>query len=532
MLLRKKICLFFSLFAFLPISILGTYQGFISYETLVREAKDNLSVNLLEKEGAIRGYFQRACMDIKFVSRANEVTSLVEALDIEDLDEQAYWSENLTNMLVSFTENREVFKSIQFITSAGKSISKVTYANNKAVSSAALLGVPQAFKKALKANKPISVWLKNSEGPALWLHYPVGGGQGVISAQLDLQEIFSICDDEGAQFFENGGFYVVRAGMPAITDEIISLPESVSASKTSGVAMLSNEIFAFRKFLAIEWMPDEVFTLFDVKSKTNITNTIWKNLAEVFAICIIATIIAMFSGYFVANSVVTPITNVAKELSAGVEKITIVSGEMSSTTISIAQMSSEQASSIEETSSALEEMSSMTQQNADNAKNANFIAAKTKNSSNRGNENVSDMLGAMDGIKESSNKIFDILKIIEEIAFQTNLLALNAAVEAARAGEFGKGFAVVAEEVRNLAHRCSSAAKETSILIEESVKRAKYGRDVACRVEENLKDFLVDSTKTAVLLAEISSASQEQAEGVKQINLAMLQMDKSTQKNQ
>ena len=173
----------------------------------------------------------------------------------------------------------------------------------------------------------------------------------------------------------------------------------------------------------------------------------------------------------------------------------------------------------------------MTRTNAENAKQANDLSDQAKTAAQGGDKTMTQLNEAMTGINESSGQISKIIKVIEEIAFQTNLLALNAAVEAARAGEHGKGFAVVADEVRNLAQRAAQAARETTGLIEDSVNKAKEGTDVAGQVGEGLTAIVGDVTKVSDLIAGISKASDEQAQGVDQVNTAVAQMDKVTQQN-
>jgi methyl-accepting chemotaxis protein len=173
----------------------------------------------------------------------------------------------------------------------------------------------------------------------------------------------------------------------------------------------------------------------------------------------------------------------------------------------------------------------MTRTNADNAKRANTSAGQARMNAEAGDRTMGELNQAMAAINESSGQIGKIIKAIEEIAFQTNLLALNAAVEAARAGEHGKGFAVVAEEVRNLAQRAATAARETTVLIEGSVERAQTGTKVAGAASQALQSIAGDVGTVADLLNGITRASDEQAQAVGQLSGAVSQMDQITQQN-
>ena len=197
----------------------------------------------------------------------------------------------------------------------------------------------------------------------------------------------------------------------------------------------------------------------------------------------------------------------------------------------IAQGATEQAAGLEETSSSLEQITAMTRNNADNAAQADTLAEQARQAADAGVNAIQQMNQAIQDIRVSSDETAKIVKVIDEIAFQTNLLALNAAVEAARAGEAGKGFAVVAEEVRNLAIRSAEAAKDTSTKIEQSVKQAQYGVDLAARVSQALGGIAEQISKTAQLVQEIAQASSEQAQGIEQINTSIGEMDKITQQN-
>lgn len=173
----------------------------------------------------------------------------------------------------------------------------------------------------------------------------------------------------------------------------------------------------------------------------------------------------------------------------------------------------------------------MVQQNTENTKQAALLAGQTKAFADKGNSEMVEMTTAMTEIKKSSNQIAKIIKVIDEIAFQTNLLALNAAVEAARAGEAGMGFAVVAEEVRNLAQRSAQAAKDTGEIIERNINLSDRGVEVSNKVGESLAEITIQAQKVNELMDEIAAASQEQAQGILQVNRAISQMENVTQEN-
>jgi methyl-accepting chemotaxis protein len=197
----------------------------------------------------------------------------------------------------------------------------------------------------------------------------------------------------------------------------------------------------------------------------------------------------------------------------------------------MSQGATEQASSLEEITSSINEIAAQTRQNAENASLANRLAGEARESAEKGNGQMSQMVGAMQEINASSQSISKIIKVIDEIAFQTNLLALNAAVEAARAGRHGKGFAVVAEEVRSLAARSAKAARETAEMIEGSAKKVEGGMHIASLTAEALKQIVAAAARVSDLVAEIAASSNEQAQGVAQISTGLGQIDQVTQQN-
>jgi methyl-accepting chemotaxis protein len=213
------------------------------------------------------------------------------------------------------------------------------------------------------------------------------------------------------------------------------------------------------------------------------------------------------------------------------EQVAVGARQVSDASITLSQGTTEQASSIEELTASLEEIASQTEINAQNANQANKLAETAKNNAVQGNSQMKEMLAAMEDINEASSSISQVIKVIDDIAFQTNILALNAAVEAARAGQHGKGFAVVAEEVRNLAARSANAARETTEMIEGSIKKTEGGTRIAKDTAEALNSIVYGVEKVANLVNDIAIASNEQAMGIAQINQGIMQVSQVVQTN-
>jgi len=244
---------------------------------------------------------------------------------------------------------------------------------------------------------------------------------------------------------------------------------------------------------------------------------------------------ALIAGVLVATLVIRTtnrrLRGVAETIAAGSQEITTTSGQVSVSGQGLASQASEQAASLEETSASLEELTSMTKRNAEHATAAKTLAGETRSTADAGAVDMREMAKAMTDLRTASASVAKIIKTIDEIAFQTNILALNAAVEAARAGEAGAGFAVVAEEVRNLAQRSASAAKETAETIGEAVRMSELGASLSGKVAAGFSGITDKTRQLDELVAEIANASREQSEGIRQISAAMGQIDKVTQGN-
>jgi methyl-accepting chemotaxis protein len=225
------------------------------------------------------------------------------------------------------------------------------------------------------------------------------------------------------------------------------------------------------------------------------------------------------------------LVRIVGDVRAGTDTIATASSQIAAGNQDLSSRTEEQASSLEETAASMEELNSTVKQNADNARQANQLAASASEVALKGGAVVAQVVDTMASINDSSKKIVDIISVIDGIAFQTNILALNAAVEAARAGEQGRGFAVVATEVRNLAQRSAAAAREIKALIGDSVDKVTTGNRLVGEAGSTMDEVVASVRRVTDIMAEISTASQEQSAGIAQVNQAISQMDAVTQQN-
>jgi methyl-accepting chemotaxis protein len=305
-----------------------------------------------------------------------------------------------------------------------------------------------------------------------------------------------------------------------------SLKASETANTTAQFDLMNESFDAHR--VAIEALLPKIraHILKNEQKAERIQNQVIWSVALFSAGLLLLGLIILFIAYKVS---VKPLMRVARDINEGTEQSRMASSQLTDASQKLAQGASEQAAAIEETSASLEEVSSMIHSTAKNAEQAKQLASETRESAQEGVRNMAAMTTAMADIERSSNDVAKIVKSIDEIAFQTNILALNAAVEAARAGEAGAGFAVVADEVRSLAQRSAMAAHESAEKIEASIRNSRLGAVSLERVHESLGQIETKIGKTDALVAEISLAAREQAQGIEHVSVAIEQMSKVAQ---
>jgi methyl-accepting chemotaxis protein/methyl-accepting chemotaxis protein-1 (serine sensor receptor) len=316
-------------------------------------------------------------------------------------------------------------------------------------------------------------------------------------------------------------------GWQRANDEVARLVSAGKAAEAAQVAKKSGDMYKTQSRNATDDMVGREQDALQADLEAAKSRT-----ASVRLMVFSGVVVALIVSLLVVRSVMAAIRSLrrqSQDLREGTEHVVAAASQVATSAQALSQQSTHQAASLQETSASMEQMASMTRKNAENAVHAAGLATEVAQQVQDSNAALDEMVASMTAIRESSNKVAKIIKAIDEIAFQTNILALNAAVEAARAGEAGMGFAVVAGEVRSLAQRSAQAAKDTAILLEESIARSQEGTGRVEQVAQSISSITDNIRRVKGMVEEVRQASGQQAQGIDQVTQTLAQMESVTQ---
>jgi len=387
-----------------------------------------------------------------------------------------------------------VEQHVRAATAAGGSAANIAAAKQQALTAI----------RALRYNSTDYLWLNDLE-PRMVMH--------PTQSKLDGQSLVDYADPTGKKIFMEM-VAIARDRGEGQLDYVWPKPgETIASPKISYVKLVPEW----------GWIVGSGIYVDDIEAEVRMVGL------QIVGGFLLTLLITLSVGYLVARRTTQPVLVMVEQMLQGADQVSSTSGQIATSAQSLAQGASEQAASLEETSASLEEMSALTRTTADDAGRAAVTVAEAARLAGTAQAALADMIRSMNAIEQSSSKVAKIIKTIDEIAFQTNLLALNAAVEAARAGEAGMGFAVVADEVRALAQRSAQAAKDTAVMIEESISSAKEGVREVDTVAGSINAVTTTAGEVKILVDRIAEASRQQATGIDQVNRAVSEMGTVTQ---
>ncbi|MDF2685281.1 MAG: hypothetical protein K0S55_462 [Clostridia bacterium] len=456
------------------------------------------------------------------------VIGIVNINKIKELDESLYktMTEPMGDLIAISESYQVICGNIKDIIMSETEAELNEYRNSLKAESDELDKCLENFKKTLFT----------AEGEDLINSIIKNKGQYILIAEKIIELVNNNEKEEARDFLYGNGEAVRKLVVNAINDIKQIKIDSARETSNNNIALALGSVSLMFLFISIGFA-------FSILAGIVISGSISKPIKQMVAVankiadCDINVIIDFKSKDEIGilaqsfRKMTDNLNNIMHNIHTASEQVASGAKQVSESSIMLSQGATEQASSIEELSAAIEEIYSQTKHNAENATKANILAKEAKADANKGNEQMKEMLGAMDEINISSKNIKKIIKVIDDIAFQTNILSLNAAIEAARAGQHGRGFSVVAQEVRSLAARSSTAARETSEMIESSIKKIDFGTAITKESAASLIKIVEGVSTAASHLGDIAVASKEQATGVEQINQGIMQVSEVVQSN-
>jgi len=573
--LRVKLVTAFLLVAIIPLAISSFFSLNKLNHELYRQAFDKLKAVQTIKKNQVEKFFQEHFADIYALSKTDAIFYVYNGLAeyqarigmaskfSVDSEEYKVLVDNTTAYLNEFVKTYELDDLYLICADHGhvmySAAKKSDLGENLRHGDLKNSVLAKLWNKVIETQQ-ISVqdfepYAPQNNEPAAFIGAPLfmanGSIYGVVALPISLDSINAIMK-ERTGMGETGETYLVGPDRLMRSDSYLDPVNHTVKASFANPSMGTADTEAVREALGgkdragitINYKGNSVLSCYDL---VKILDMRWAIIAEIdkaeaFAslnkiqlmiglVALVCIGAIMTFALLIASSIAKPIIRISRGLRDNAEQVSISSDQLSSTSQSLAMGVSEQAASVEETSSSLEEIASMTRQNANNANQASSLADETRVAAGSCSRTMQGMASAIKHVNESSQETQKIVKTIDEIAFQTNILALNAAVEAARAGEAGAGFAVVADEVRNLAMRAADAAKNTSDQIDDISTRISEAMEMVNKAIDKFANVDQNTEKVNELVGEITAASNDQAQGIEQLNSGVTDMDRVVQQN-
>jgi len=577
--LKKQLVTTLFLVGLIPFIIMGVISYNLASDSLKYEAFNKLELSKESKKHELNTYITLIDGAIKNLGRSQDVTNMFMELvelhkqknvkgtdnffitnDVETKDVYSRYEKYFSE----FIQNYKLYDLFVICKPHGHVMYTVTkegdLGENLKHGKLNHSGLAKAWAGAVRENRTfftdMEPYAPSNDEPAMFMATPIidtntNETLGVVAVQLSLETINNIMQNR-VGMGESGESYLVGSDKLMRSDSYLDKENhsvlasfknpSLGSIDTEAVTEAFNGISTTKEI--IDYNGNSVISSY---SLVNFFGVKWAIIAEIdkseiFApvsnlrnitiiIGLIFMVIIVLVAFFMSRVISKPIITSVEIITEANNQVVSASNQISQSATSLAEGATQQASSVEEVSATIEQSTAINSQNAQNSKEGDNLAKESYESALVGNEKIDNLMHKMEEISKASQKISLIIKTIDEIAFQTNLLALNAAVEAARAGEHGLGFAVVAEEVKSLANRSATAAKETTDIIETTIEQIKEGNQIANDTKDSFNDILLKIKNTSNLIGEISISANEQSDGMNQISKAMSQIDQVTQQN-